>query len=70
VPGDVPSLLAKLLDAGYHAGLPTLPGCVTVAVTEKRTKAEIDGLTSAFAAQLADANGATSDVRRATAKSH
>jgi glycine dehydrogenase subunit 1 len=70
VPGDVPSFLAKLLDAGYHAGLPTLPGCVTVAVTEKRTRAEIDGLASAFAAQLADANGMIGDVRKAAVKSH
>ena len=70
VPGDVPSLLAKLLDAGYHAGLPPLPGCVTVAVTEKRTRAEIDGLASAFAAQLADADGMTGEVRRAAVKSH
>src|SRR5262249_50818843 len=70
VAGDVPSLLAKLLDAGYHAGLPTLPSCVTVAVTEKRTKAEIDGLTSALAVQLAEANGATGEVRKAAVKSY
>jgi glycine dehydrogenase subunit 1 len=54
VPGDVKSLLAELLAAGYHAGLPlgrwypALANCITVAVTEKRTKAEIDGLAAAL----------------------
>jgi glycine dehydrogenase subunit 1 len=53
VPGDVMALLAKLRDAGYHAGLPLgrwYPGFgdrLSVAVTEKRTKAEIDGLAKA-----------------------
>ncbi len=48
--GDVPSRLAAALKAGYHAGLhlgrwyPTLSDCVSVAVTEKRTREEIDGL--------------------------
>jgi glycine dehydrogenase subunit 1 len=47
-------LLAKLRGAGYHAGLPLgrwypqFADCITVAVTEKRTKAEIDGLASAL----------------------
>ncbi len=59
VPGDVKGLLAKLRDAGYHAGLPlgrwypSLADCLTVAVTEKRTKAEIDGLTAAVRTVLA-----------------
>lgn len=50
MPGDVKALLAKLRAAGYHAGLPlgrwypNLANCITVAVTEKRTKAEIEGL--------------------------
>ena len=50
VNADVPAFLAKLRAAGYHAGLPLgrwypqLADCVTVAVTEKRTKTEIDGL--------------------------
>jgi glycine dehydrogenase subunit 1 len=54
VPGEVPSLLAKLRAAGYHAGLPLgrwypqLRNCITVAVTEKRTKSEIDGLAGAL----------------------
>ena len=44
---------------GFHAGLhlgrwlPGLDDCLTVAVTEKRTRAEIDGLTAAVAKALA-----------------
>ena len=58
VPGDAPALLARLLQAGYHAGLglgcwyPALRDAVSVAVTEKRTRAEIDGLAAAYAAAL------------------
>ncbi len=58
VPGDVPALLSGLLQAGYHAGLPlgrwypALADCVSVAVTEKRTRAEIDGLVNAYASCL------------------
>jgi glycine dehydrogenase subunit 1 len=54
VKSDIPILLAALRDAGYHAGLqlrhwyPHLADCMTVAVTEKRTKAEIDGLVTAM----------------------
>jgi glycine dehydrogenase subunit 1 len=50
----VSSLLRSLLDAGFHGGLPlgnwyrTLDNCLAVAVTEKRTKHEIDGLTATF----------------------
>lgn len=61
LPGSVPSMLGELLQAGYHAGLhlgrwyPTLDDCLTVAVTEKRTRAEIDGLTAALAAQCRSA---------------
>jgi glycine dehydrogenase subunit 1 len=53
VPGDVTALLANLRDQGYLAGLPLgrwypeLGNCLSVAVTEKRTKAEIDGLVGA-----------------------
>jgi glycine dehydrogenase subunit 1 len=53
----VPSLLERLLDAGYHAGLhlgrwyPQFADCITVAVTEKRTRAELDGLASAFTSE-------------------
>jgi glycine dehydrogenase subunit 1 len=52
--GDVPGLLARLLAAGYHAGLhlgrwyPALGDCMSVAVTEKRTRAEINGLAAAM----------------------
>lgn len=54
VPGDVPALLEKLLRAGYHGGLalgrwyPSLGNCLSIAVTEKRTRAELDGFASAF----------------------
>jgi glycine dehydrogenase subunit 1 len=55
---DVPTLLAGLLSKGYHAGLalgqwyPGLADCLSVAVTEKRTRVEMDGLAAALAAQL------------------
>jgi glycine dehydrogenase subunit 1 len=70
-PEPVPGLLARLLEEGYHAGLHSgrwyaaLDDCFTVAVTEKRTRAEIDGLAAAFAAALsgADRNGAASGHR-------
>ena len=58
VPGDAKALLAKLRTAGYHAGLPlaqwypALANCITVAVTEKRTKAEIDGLVEVLKANV------------------
>jgi glycine dehydrogenase subunit 1 len=54
VPGQVEPLLSRLLKDAYHAGLPLgrwyppLQNCISVAVTEKRTKAEIDGLVSAL----------------------
>ncbi|HEV3440205.1 MAG TPA: aminomethyl-transferring glycine dehydrogenase subunit GcvPA [Gemmata sp.] len=56
--GDVGVLLAKLREVGYHAGLslsrwyPNFADGLTVAVTEKRTKAEIDGLVDAVRANL------------------
>ncbi len=58
VPGDVKTLLTKLRAVGYHAGLPLgrwyprLANCISVAVTEKRTKAEIDGLAVAIKASV------------------
>ena len=58
LPGEVPSLLRKLLEAGYHGGLSLgqwygdRKDCLTVAVTEKRTKEEIDGLRNALAESL------------------
>jgi glycine dehydrogenase subunit 1 len=55
VDGGVAPLLARLLRAGYHGGLelgrwyPALADCISVAVTEKRTRAEIDGLVKGYA---------------------
>jgi len=53
--GEVANLLAEAADAGYLAGVPLgrwypdLDDCFLVAVTEKRTKGEIDALTECFA---------------------
>jgi len=58
VPGDVNKLLAGLREDGYFGGLPTgrwysqHADGLTVAVTEKRTKGEIDGLAAAVAKRL------------------
>ncbi|MGL6095006.1 MAG: aminomethyl-transferring glycine dehydrogenase subunit GcvPA [Fimbriiglobus sp.] len=58
VPGSVPKLLADLRTAGYFGGLPTgrwysqHADGLTVAVTEKRTKTEIDGLAAAVRAAV------------------
>jgi glycine dehydrogenase subunit 1 len=58
IPGKAPDLLARLLEAGYHAGLhlgrwfPAFNDCVSVAVTEKRTRAEIDGLIAAYGNEI------------------
>jgi glycine dehydrogenase subunit 1 len=55
----VPDLLDDLRAAGYHAGLhlgrwyPGLANCLSVAVTERRTRGEIEGLAAAFADALA-----------------
>jgi glycine dehydrogenase subunit 1 len=54
LPGNVPQILSQLLKNGYHAGLhlgrwyKALNDCVSAAVTEKRTKAEIEGLAQAL----------------------
>ncbi len=54
VPGDPINLLAKLRSAGFLAGLPLgrwyphLADCISIAVTEQRTQAEIDGLAAAL----------------------
>jgi glycine dehydrogenase subunit 1 len=65
VEGSLPDLLTHLLDKGYHAGLhlgrwyPGLDECLSVAVTEKRTRGEIDGLVEALSAyQVGARNGA------------
>ncbi|MBV9558458.1 MAG: glycine dehydrogenase, partial [Pseudolabrys sp.] len=58
VKGDVPKLLEKLLVAGYHGGLalgrwyPALANCLTIAVTEKRTRTELDGFVAAMKGTL------------------
>jgi glycine dehydrogenase subunit 1 len=50
----VPTVLSQLLAEGYHAGLhlgrwyPQFDDCFSMAVTEKRTRGEIDGLATAF----------------------
>jgi glycine dehydrogenase subunit 1 len=59
VKGDAAALLARLLKRGYHAGLhlgrwyPTLNDCISIAVTEQRTREEIDGLVEAYRSELA-----------------
>jgi glycine dehydrogenase subunit 1 len=54
VPGDVPALMRDLLAGGYHGGLPlarwypSLGNCLSMAVTEKRTRRELDGFVAAI----------------------
>lgn len=58
VPGDAKKLLGDLVADGYLGGLPlgryypTLADCVSIAVTEKRTRAELDGLAAAIAKRI------------------
>lgn len=60
VSGDTSKLLARLLDQGFHAGLPlktwypALAECITLAVTEKRTRDEIDYLAAAWSGSATD----------------
>jgi len=69
LPADVPAALDALLADGYHGGLPLgswygdLADCLTVAVTEKRTKAEIDGLAAALASALTPRTAAPARAR-------
>jgi glycine dehydrogenase subunit 1 len=77
VPQPVPGMLDELRTAGYHGGLhlgrlyPALDGCLSVAVTEKRTRGEIDGLAAAFANALAGArNGSPADAGRVAVESY
>jgi glycine dehydrogenase subunit 1 len=55
---DVAEMLRRLANGGYHAGLPlgrwypAMTNCISVAVTEKRTRAELDGLVDAFRVAL------------------
>jgi glycine dehydrogenase subunit 1 len=52
--GDISRILAEVGRLGYHGGIalgrwyPDLRDCILVAVTEKRTRDEIDGLVSAY----------------------
>jgi glycine dehydrogenase subunit 1 len=54
VDSPVSPILARLLEAGYHAGLPLgrwypqLGNCMSIAVTEKRTQEEINGLAAVW----------------------
>ena len=58
--GDVSGLLAAASEAGYMAGVPLdrwypeLADCFLVAVTENRTRQEIDGLAECLAGSTAD----------------
>ncbi len=60
LPGDISATLKHLQRAGYFAGLhagrwyPDLGDTLTVAVTEKRTKAEMDGVVKAVKALLGE----------------
>jgi glycine dehydrogenase subunit 1 len=51
---DPASVLAEVGRLGYHGGIalgrwyPALADCILIAVTEKRTRAEIDGLAAAY----------------------
>ena len=58
--GDAAAVVAALAESGYFAGVPERmlkkgadPGRLIVAVTEKRTKSEIDGLAAAMREVLA-----------------
>jgi glycine dehydrogenase subunit 1 len=74
VPDPVPELLEDLRQEGFHAGLalgrwyPELERCLGVAVTEKRTRQEIDALAAALADALAAGrNGSPSTPARQAA---
>jgi glycine dehydrogenase subunit 1 len=69
----VPELLSELRAAGYHAGLhlgrwyPEYNDCLSVAVTERRTRGEIDGLAAAMSNALAgERNGSPAEAGRVT----
>ncbi len=74
----VPALLSRLVDAGYHAGLhlgrwyPQFADCISVAVTEKRTRTEIDGLAAAYGNEkstlIAEASQKRSEPLRASSR--
>ena len=51
-------MAAKVGDQGYHGGIalgqwfPAMTDAILIAVTEKRTKAEMDGLVEAYRSAL------------------
>ncbi|MBM4068548.1 MAG: aminomethyl-transferring glycine dehydrogenase subunit GcvPA [Planctomycetes bacterium] len=59
LPGRARETLDRLLQAGYHAGLPLgrwyphMENCVSIAVTERRTRQEIDAFSAAWIQALA-----------------
>jgi glycine dehydrogenase subunit 1 len=59
---DTRALLTEVGRLGYHGGIdlgrfyPGLAGCILIAVTEKRTRAEIDGLADAYRETLEQAS--------------
>jgi glycine dehydrogenase subunit 1 len=65
-----PNLLTFLRNSGFHAGLhlgrwyPSLPDCVSVAVTEKRTRAEIDALVHSWRLQIQMKQGTRRELGR------
>src|SRR5205814_8193608 len=71
--GRVAELLAQATDAGYLAGIPLgqwypqLDDCFLVCVTEKRTKAEIDGLAEVLSARRESTTPRAHGHRLATA---
>jgi glycine dehydrogenase subunit 1 len=56
--GNVSDLVSRVLTKGYHAGLPlgrwypSLESGLTIAVTEKRTRQELDGLASVLRQEI------------------
>jgi glycine cleavage system P protein (glycine dehydrogenase) subunit 1 len=60
IPGDLRRMLADLIKDGYLAGLwlgqyfEDFGDCLTIAVTEKRTRSEIDGLAAAMSNRVTD----------------
>ena len=75
--GEIDRLLAQASDAGFFAGVPLaawypeLADCFLVAVTEKRTKGEIDALVACLAgsANVPGRKGTVADPPRRVAAS-
>jgi glycine dehydrogenase subunit 1 len=59
VPGSAGAILEHVRELGFHGGVglggwdPALSDCILVAVTEKRTRAEIDALAAAYSRAVA-----------------